>query len=137
METADAMITFCYTSDLKATSRFYEDALRLPLVLDQGGCRIYRTAEHGYLGFCGRDGAAAPGGVILTLVTEEVDAWYERLQEAGVACEHAPRHNEEYGIYHFFFRDPSGYLIEIQRFDDPHWNRPDLRDDNSTQTTSD
>lgn len=127
MSKLDAMITFCYTPDLKASARFYEETLGLPLVLDQGGCRIYRTAEQGFLGFCGRSEAAAPQGVILTLVTRDVDTWYQRLRKAGVQCEHAPRHNDGYGIYHFFFRDPSGYLIEIQRFDDPHWNRPDLR----------
>ena len=35
--------------------------------------------------------------------------------------EKPPTHNPEFAIYHFFFRDPSGYLLEIQRFDDPRW----------------
>ena len=26
-------------------------------------------------------------------------------------------------IYHFFLRDPDGYLIEVQRFLDPAWPR--------------
>ena len=29
----------------------------------------------------------------------------------------------EYGVYSFFLRDPDGYLIEIQRFDDPDWHK--------------
>ena len=24
-------------------------------------------------------------------------------------------------IYHFFFRDPNGYMLEIQRFENPNW----------------
>jgi catechol 2,3-dioxygenase-like lactoylglutathione lyase family enzyme len=119
----DAQITFCYTRDLPGTVRFYEEVLELPLVLDQGGCRIYRTAENAYLGFCGRGDAETPAGVILTLVTDDVDAWHARLAERGVEFEREPTLNSEYGIYHCFFRDPNGYLLEIQRFDDPNWNR--------------
>ena len=118
----DAQITFCYTRDLPDTARFYEDVVGLPLVLDQGGCRIYRTAAGAYLGFCGRVDAESPAGVILTLVTDDVDAWHAQLEDRGVQFEKAPAHNAEYGIYHCFFRDPNGYLIEIQRFDDSNWS---------------
>lgn len=121
MDLFDAQITFCYTRDLAGTARFYEDVLALPLALDQGGCRIYRTAGGAYLGFCGREDAARPAGVILTLVTDDVDGWHEKLAAAGVEFEKAPAHNPDYGIYHCFFRDPNGYLLEIQRFDDPDW----------------
>jgi catechol 2,3-dioxygenase-like lactoylglutathione lyase family enzyme len=33
--------------------------------------------------------------------------------------------NAATGITHFFFRDPAGYLLEIQRFDRPDWPHPD------------
>jgi hypothetical protein len=42
-------VTFLYTSDLAGTARFYESVLRLPLVLDQGSCRIYRISADGSL----------------------------------------------------------------------------------------
>jgi catechol 2,3-dioxygenase-like lactoylglutathione lyase family enzyme len=118
----DAQITFCYTSDLDRTAEFYEQVLELPLVLDQGQCRIYGTGTTGYLGFCRRDDAARPDRVILTLVTDDVDGWYERLGRRGVVIDKPPAANPEFGIYHFFFRDPNGYLLEIQRFDDPQWS---------------
>ncbi len=121
MELFDAQITFCYTRDLDGTARFYEKVLGLELVLDQGACRIYRTAQKCYLGFCRRAEADQPTGVILTLVTDDVDGWFEHLSEAGVSFEKEPAANEEYGIYHCFLRDPNGYLLEIQRFDDPGW----------------
>ncbi len=127
MNPFDALITFCYTSDLEQTASFYENTLGLPLVLDQGGCRIYRVSERAHLGFCGRRQAGRPEGVILTLVTHDVDGWYAHLCRLGVDFEHAPRHNEEYRIYHCFFRDPNGYLLEIQRFDDPAWDQPGER----------
>ncbi len=60
-------------------------------------------------------------GVILTLVTENVDDWYRKLRDAGVEIKTAPAQDPQYNIYHFFFRDPNGYLLEIQRFHDPKW----------------
>jgi catechol 2,3-dioxygenase-like lactoylglutathione lyase family enzyme len=117
----DCGITFCYTKDLDATSKFYETVLGLELALDQGGCRIYRVAPDSYLGFCQRDADPGRDGIILTLVTDDVDGWYERLREHGVSIDQEPRQNPDYLIYHFFFRDPNGYLLEIQRFENPKW----------------
>jgi catechol 2,3-dioxygenase-like lactoylglutathione lyase family enzyme len=119
--TFDAQITFCYTRNLSETARFYEETLGLELVLDQGACRIFRTVGDAFLGFCSREDATAASGVILTLVTDDVDGWYGRLSERGVVFEKAPVYNPEYHIYHCFLRDPSGYLVEIQRFEDPTW----------------
>ncbi len=116
-----SQVTFCYTADLPATARFYEQVLGLELSLDQGTCRIYRAAPTAHLGFCSRDEVPRPDGVILTLVTDDVDGWAERLRSHGVALEKPPTRNEQYDIYHLFARDPNGYLIEIQRFDDPAW----------------
>jgi catechol 2,3-dioxygenase-like lactoylglutathione lyase family enzyme len=114
----DQQITFLYTRDLAATARFYEEVLGLALALDQGDCRIYRVSDGGYLGFCQRQSAPEePAGIILTLVTQEVDAWYEYLSERGVVFEKPPALNPKYEIYHCFLRDPNGYLIEIQRFE--------------------
>ena len=117
----DAQVTFCYTHDLETTTQFYERTLGLELVLDQGSCRIYRVASGGYLGVCERAESSRPDGIILTLVTEDVDGWYERLKSRGVVFEKPPTYNEKFRIYHCFLRDPNGYLIEIQRFDDPAW----------------
>lgn len=117
-------ITFLYTPDLARCIPFYERILGLQLALDQGGCRIYRIddAHIAYLGICERATPRDPNGVIFTFVTPDVDAWYERIITQGVVCEHAPRTNEQYGIYHFFVRDPNGYLLEFQRFLNPDWD---------------
>ena len=121
MHDFDSLITFGYTRKPEETWRFYEDLLNLPLVLDQGGCRIWRVASGGFLGFCHREDAPEPAGVIVTLVTEDVDGWAAQLREAGVVFEKEPAYNHEYRIYHCFLRDPNGYLIEIQRFESPSW----------------
>jgi catechol 2,3-dioxygenase-like lactoylglutathione lyase family enzyme len=115
----DQQITFLRTNDLKGTARFYEEVLGLPLKLDQGTCRIYQVSSDGYLGFCRQKeehAAIDPGPVIITLVTQDVDRWYEHLQALGVPFEKPPAINPDYSISHCFLRDPNGYLVEIQRF---------------------
>ena len=120
----DSQITFLYTNDLLATSEFYEDCLGLKLALDQGLCRIYQVCINGFLGFCANKEAGSNNkkDIIFTLVTPDVDAWYEHLKRCGVEIEKEPQYNPKFQIYHTFFRDPNGYLIEIQRFEDPAWN---------------
>jgi catechol 2,3-dioxygenase-like lactoylglutathione lyase family enzyme len=98
--------------------------LGLPLALDQDDCRIYRIGESSFLGFCQREEAPhQPEGIILTLITDEVDHCYHHLRQLGVRFEKPPTYNPDYEIYHCFLRDPNGYLIEIQRFDDPAWQK--------------
>ncbi len=116
----DQQVTFFYTRDLAATADFYERVLGLRLARDQGHCRIYHVAGNAYLGFCDRMGRpTSPVGVVFTLVTEQVDEWCAHLRAQDVAFEKEPADNAAYRIYNAFFRDPNGYLIEIQRF----WER--------------
>lgn len=119
----DSQITFLYCEDLSTTVGFYEKVLELELALDQGGCRIYHiVGRQAYLGICQRETPRAKDGVIFTFVTQQVDEWYEKITSQGISCEYAPRFNEEYGIYHFFVKDPNGYLIEVQRFAEDPWD---------------
>ena len=120
----DSQISFFSTLDLDRTSDFYVNLLGLSLVLDQGSCRIYSTAGNAYLGFCLKDRMPATEGVIITLVMDDVDAYCEKLRGLGVVFEKEPAFNPRYNIYHCFLRDPNGYSVEIQRFEDPDWNRP-------------
>ena len=115
-------VTFLYTRDLKQSAAFYEEILGLPLVLDQGTCRIYRTCWRAFVGICENPEVSInPTGVIFTLVTPEVEAWYQALLHKGISIDKAPTYNPKYNIEHFFIRDPDGYLIEIQQFLDPAW----------------
>jgi catechol 2,3-dioxygenase-like lactoylglutathione lyase family enzyme len=115
-------ITFLHTVDLQKTADFYENILRLPLVVDQGVCRIYAVNGDAYLGFCEHlEAPERPSGIIITLVSPEVDTWYAYLQAQGITFDKPPQHNSRYNIYHCFLHDPNGYLLEIQRFEDPAW----------------
>jgi catechol 2,3-dioxygenase-like lactoylglutathione lyase family enzyme len=124
-------VTFLYAEDPAACRDFYSRVLGLELVQDQGFAAIYATA--GRRAFLGVVRARVPrqghepraeGGVVLTLVTPAVEAWHAHLTAEGVVVEGMPEANAATGITHFFFRDPAGYLLEIQRFDRPDWPIP-------------
>jgi len=118
----DQQITFLFTPDLDVTAGFYGEILGLPIILDQGSCRIFQVGDGAYLGFCHHmKRANQPEGIILTLVTSEVNAWFEFLLQQGIMIEKRPAMNVDFNIYHFFVHDPNGYLIEFQRFNDPLW----------------
>lgn len=112
-----AAITFIPVSDLARSAAWYADALGLVPVLDQGGILVYRVAVGGYIGLVAQAEPIAPDQrLMLTIVTDDVDAVYARLTAAGTVCDAAPRQNERYRIYHFFAADPDGYRVEVQRF---------------------
>ncbi|HOB34288.1 MAG TPA: VOC family protein [Bacillota bacterium] len=111
------LIVFLGVRDLEATDRFYSGLLGLKLWKDQEVCRIYEVPGGGRLGFCTHlPVTPAEGNPIITLLSADVDADYARLQQGGCAPLHPPRENSRFGIYHFFVRDPDGYLLEIQHF---------------------
>jgi catechol 2,3-dioxygenase-like lactoylglutathione lyase family enzyme len=116
-------VTWVYTSDPEGTCEFYADVLGLVQVLDQGSCRIYRTGQDAFLGVCrARPGRRVePEGVVITLVTDRVDDWYQRLGVRGAPLEAPPSLSEAFNVYSFFTRDPNGYRIEFQTFRDPAW----------------
>ncbi len=128
----EQQVTFLYVREPEVSYRFYGETLELPLVLDQGSARIYRAgAGDAFVGICKASGVQqppppdrAPLGLIFTFVTPDVDGWHAHLRAKGVVFEKAPQLNAAYRIYNCFFRDPDGYLLEIQRFLDPAWPGP-------------
>jgi catechol 2,3-dioxygenase-like lactoylglutathione lyase family enzyme len=124
MPPADAQITFMPCTDLSRSRAFYEGVLGLDLVVDQGTCLIFRVVDGAYVGLCEHLDPIRGRSVILTIVTDDVDAWCRRITDHGGLVESGPEHNDRYGIYHAFTRDPDGHYVEIQRFDDPTWSSP-------------
>ena len=119
----DANITFLQVSDIERSRTFYAEGLGLTLVVDQGDCQIYRLTDTSYLGVCER-AEPVSSNVIVTIVSEDVAGWHDRLISAGADTDGPPRDNSEYRIHHFFANDPDGHLFEIQRFWDADWAEP-------------
>lgn len=123
MSAFDSQITFFSTLDLDLVRAFYGEVLGLPIALDQGACLIFRVSNGAFLGFCTTTAREYAKGALVTLVTDDVDAWASRLRLSGAVCEKAPSPSPAFGIYNCFFRDPEGRMLEVQRFDDPAWDR--------------
>lgn len=124
----DQQVTFLYAENPEECWRFYEETLELPLVQDQGSVRIYGLdGSRAFLGICtaraprATENPRAVGGVVFTLVSQDVEGWHAFLSAKGVTLPMAPTYSEAYRITHFFFHDPAGYTIEIQRFERPDW----------------
>jgi catechol 2,3-dioxygenase-like lactoylglutathione lyase family enzyme len=132
-ESTDAVVTappfaaanaFYYYRDVDAAWDFYTRVLGLETVADYGFAKILRVAPDSYLTLVdaerGMHSADEPKSVTLALVTEQVEAWWTYLFEAGVAMrgqlgdvDLARAHNG------FVAVDPEGYLLEFERFN-PH-----------------
>ncbi len=119
--TNDYGITFFYYADIHAVVDFYERVMRFELVLDQGLARIYRVADNNYFGIVdgnrGHLRHQEQSAVLFTIVSEDVAGWHAWLTQNNVRDLTEIR----FGKFcdHFFFKDPAGYAIEIQRFRDP------------------
>jgi predicted enzyme related to lactoylglutathione lyase len=118
-----SQITFLYFKELAGPAHFFEEVLGLQKVDDQGFARIYRISGGAFIGIVdeaqGYCDAPAAKNVLITLVTDDVDQWYERLQAAGIAIDAAPAIHEKANVEGFFFEGPGGYAFEIQKFLNP------------------
>ena len=118
-----SQITWFYYRDLEAASDFYEKILGLERVLDQGWTRVYRTGGSSFLGLVsGEKGFKQPqkeSAVLISLIVEDVDAWYADLRDKGVPFLRDLGEVASIKIRNFFIEDPGGYAVEIQQFMDP------------------
>ncbi len=118
-----ASITFLTHEDMKAGDHFYREVLGLPLIEDQGWAKVYRIHGAANVGIveARRGPVEKPvgAGTLLSIVVEDVDAWYERLQdESSIEILGPPAMVFDIPVYSFFLKDPAGYRVEIQAFTD-------------------
>jgi len=115
--TTDAQVVMFYYKDLADADRFYGEILGLEKTLDHDWVKFYQTSANGTVGLVAEgDGAwhraQDRNAVMLSIVTSEVDAWYDRLrQKDGVMF------LKEIGdggpIRSFLIEDPGGYTVEF------------------------
>ncbi len=111
-------ITFFYYRDLPAAMLFYEDILGLPLVIDQGWCKIYEICPGAHVGLVdetrGMNKWTELKPVQLCIRVPQVNDWYAYAQSKTLSNLSKLFVNDELGIQAFVFSDPEGYQIEIQ-----------------------
>jgi len=110
-------VTMLYYRDIGPAARFYGDILGLELELDWDWIRFYKTGPASSVGLVTEgDGAwhevREQNAVMLSLVTEDVDAWYQRI--AGRADVIVLKDIGDGGpIRSFLLEDPGGYTVEF------------------------
>jgi catechol 2,3-dioxygenase-like lactoylglutathione lyase family enzyme len=118
--TIDSQITFLYYDDINAVVPFYQDILGLEPVEDQGWAKIYRVRGSAFLGIVAGDRgfhqARTENAILVTLVVDDVPAWYERLKASGLRLLSGLQDRDDIQVLCFFFEDPGGYTFEIQQF---------------------
>jgi len=118
-------VVWLYTDDLDRLAEFYRDVLELPQVLDQGVCRVFQVSPTGFLGVCNKEGRPrGTRGMMFTFLVEDIVAAYEHYRARGVVFDGPPDLSGGGTVHSCFFRDPEGYSLELQEFDDPRWPYP-------------
>ena len=115
--TTDAQVVMFYYKDLAEADRFYGKTLGFEKTLNYDWVKFYKTSANGTVGLVAESEGAwhqpqDKNAVMLSIVTSEVDAWYEMLrQKNGV------RFLKEIGdggpIRSFLMEDPGGYTVEF------------------------
>ena len=118
-----ASITFLTYEDMAVGDHFYRVVLGLPLIEDQGWAKVYRIHGAANVGIVearrGPVDKPVGSGALLSIVVEDVDAWYEILRdEPTIELLGPPAMVGNIPVYSFFLKDPAGYHIEIQSFTD-------------------
>ena len=119
----DATVTFFYYEDLDAAARFYREVLGLETTTDMDWVRIFQVTETSSVGLV-QDGrgfhrVSNDKPAMLSIVTDDVDAWYRELVDADVPIlkplppADSGRDPDRAPVRGFVAEDPGGYTIEF------------------------
>ncbi|MEM6379520.1 MAG: VOC family protein, partial [Bacteroidota bacterium] len=116
----EASNTFLYYKDLAAATRFYQDVLGLELIADYGMATTFRISSESYLilvdAEAGMHSADEPKTVALALLTDQLEAWWNYLNEQNVPVKYSYKTKEGGPHDGFVMIDPEGYLLEFELF---------------------
>lgn len=112
--------TFLYYKDLAAATQFYQDILGLELLADYGLATTFRISGDSYLILVdaakGMHTAEEPKTVALALLTDQLEDWWNYLNEQNVPVKYSYKTKEGGAHDGFVMIDPEGYLLEFELF---------------------
>ena len=119
--------TCLHVEDVEQSARFYEELFGFPRMASDARFCAFDVAQRSVLLLFRRGGTlepiSVPGGLIpphdasghmhfaLAIPAEDLNAWVERLKNAGIAIESRVRW--ENGGKSLYFRDPDQHLVEL------------------------
>ena len=111
--------TMLYYSDMDAPRRFYGELLGLTSTMDDEWLSLYQVTAGSFLGIIkeGDDSwhnVQETNAVMVSIVTNDVNTWYERIvSDGGVKILQEIYDNEAVPIRAFLVEDPGGYTVEF------------------------
>jgi len=116
-----AGVPFFYYNDLNAAANWYENKLGLKKVTEEEWVVIFELTDTAYIGLVNASGGSlkptADKGVLLSIETAELEAWYEKLKDIeGINMIHGIEEGADGMIDEFRMTDPGGYIIEFFRW---------------------
>jgi predicted enzyme related to lactoylglutathione lyase len=119
-------VYWLYYSDIPAMESFYEELLGVDLLVDQGWAKVYRASRTGFVGLVdgtrGLHQATEQKGVTLSLITSDVEAWFERVKAQGLELRTQDLTDESGRVSVFVAYDAEGYFLEWDTFLDVEGN---------------
>ena len=117
-----ATVVWFYYRDMVGIQRFYEDVMGFDLIADQGWTKIYRIGPTGYFGLVdesrGMHRYTEDKGVTLSLLTANIDGWFDYLTARGDVEMRHEAVVDETPYRAFVAYDPEGYYLEWDVFND-------------------
>lgn len=115
--TTDEQVVMFYYKNLDAADRFYGEILGFEKTLDEDWVKFYKTSATSTVGLV-MEGEGAwhrvqeKNAVMLSIVTHEVDAWYNTLQQKDDVT--FLKEISDGGLVRsFLLEDPGGYTVEF------------------------
>ena len=119
----NSTVTFFYYKDLNAAATFYRDIIGLDATMDLEWVKIFRVSATSSIGLV-QDGrgfhpVSEDKPAMLSIVTDDVDAWYQKLVDTDVPILKAlppadsPTDPDRAPVRGFIAEDPGGYTVEF------------------------
>jgi len=119
--TISATILWLYFDELQPIQTFYEEALGLKLIVDQGWAKVYTASPTGFVGLVdgtrGLHNATEENGVTVSFLTNDIESWFDHMHaQDGFEFRTEELGNESGRVRTFVGYDPSGYFLEWDEF---------------------
>lgn len=113
-------VIWFYYKDMDGVQRFYEEVMGFDLIVDQGWAKVYRVGPTGYFGLVdetlGMHNYTETKGVTLSLITEDIDGWFNYLNARDDVEMRHEAVVDEAPYRAFVAYDPEGYFLEWDIF---------------------
>lgn len=119
----NATITFFYYEELDAAASFYRDIVGLAATTDADWVKIFQVSNTSSIGLVkngrGFHAVSDDKPAMLSIVTDDVDAWYRKMQDAEVPIlselppPGSPKDPDRAPVRGFVAEDPGGYTVEF------------------------